>query len=193
MRVDLAERNLLVGGEPGAGKSVGLNLIVGHAALSTDCRLVLVDGKRVELGAWRDCAEQFVGPDIDQANKVLRGLQDEMDDRYERLLDAGRRKIDRAGGVPPILVVFDELAYFSATVGSRTQQNEFVALVRDLARPGRRPDRRRRDPAALGGRRAHFAAGPVRLPVGVPLLHRRLLRRDPRPRLGFTRLRRRRR
>jgi S-DNA-T family DNA segregation ATPase FtsK/SpoIIIE len=137
VRVDLAERNLLVGGEPGGGKSVALNLIVGHAALSGDCRLVLVDGKRVELGAWRDCAEQFVGPDIDQANKVLRELRDEMDDRYAQLLDAGRRKIERAGGVPPILVVFDELAYFSATVGSRTQQNEFVALVRDLVARGR--------------------------------------------------------
>jgi DNA segregation ATPase FtsK/SpoIIIE, S-DNA-T family len=137
VHVDLAERNLLVGGEPGAGKSVALNLIVGHAALSTDCRLVLVDGKRVELGAWRDCAEQFVGPDIDQANKVLRGLRDEMDDRYEQLLDAGRRKIDRAGGLSPILVVFDELAYFSATVGDRKQQGEFVALVRDLVARGR--------------------------------------------------------
>ena len=27
VRVDLAERNLLIGGEPGAGKSVALNLI----------------------------------------------------------------------------------------------------------------------------------------------------------------------
>lgn len=36
--VTLAERNLLIGGEPGAGKSVALNLIVGHAALSLDCR-----------------------------------------------------------------------------------------------------------------------------------------------------------
>ena len=137
VRVDLAERNLLVGGEPGAGKSVALNLIVGHAALSTDCRLVLVDGKRVELGAWREAAEQFVGPDIDQANKVLRGLREEMDDRYEQLLHTGRRKITAGSGLPPILVVFDELAYFSATVGDRKQQTEFVALVRDLVARGR--------------------------------------------------------
>lgn len=33
VRVTLAERNLLIGGEPGSGKSVALNLIVGHAAL----------------------------------------------------------------------------------------------------------------------------------------------------------------
>ena len=122
---------------PAAGKSGALNLIVGHAALSTDCRLVLVDGKQVELGAWRDCADEFVGPDIDQANKVLAGLRPEMDERYDALLDAGRRKISPDSGVPPIVVVFDELAYFSATVGDRKQQNEFTTAVRDLVARGR--------------------------------------------------------
>ena len=37
----------LLVGEPGSGKSVALQLVVAHAALSPDCRLVLVDGKRV--------------------------------------------------------------------------------------------------------------------------------------------------
>jgi S-DNA-T family DNA segregation ATPase FtsK/SpoIIIE len=36
-----------------------------------------------------------------------------------------------------VLVVFDELAYFSATVGESKQQKEFVALVRDLVARGR--------------------------------------------------------
>ena len=34
VHVNLAERNMLLGGEPGAGKSSGLNLIVAHGALS---------------------------------------------------------------------------------------------------------------------------------------------------------------
>jgi S-DNA-T family DNA segregation ATPase FtsK/SpoIIIE len=135
--VELAERNLLIGGEPGAGKSVALNLIVGHAASSTDCRLILIDGKRVELGAWRGCAETFVGPSITDAIDTLRRMQAEMDQRYEQLLANDRRKIARPDGVPPVLVVFDELAYFSATVGDRKQQSEFVALVRDLVARGR--------------------------------------------------------
>ncbi len=135
--VELAERHLLIGGEPGAGKSVALNLIVAHAALSADCRIVLVDGKRVELGAWRACAERFVGPSIGQAIDTLRALLAEMDDRYELLLDTGRRKITRGDGLAPVLVVFDELAYFSATVGDRKQQGEFVTLVRDLVARGR--------------------------------------------------------
>jgi DNA segregation ATPase FtsK/SpoIIIE, S-DNA-T family len=137
IRVGLAERNLLAAGEPGAGKSVGLNLIVAHAALSLDCRLILVDGKRVELGLWRACAEVFIGPSITDAIDVLKHLQGLMDTRYGELLDTGRRKITCESGQPVVLVVFDELAYFSATVGESKQQKEFIALVRDLVARGR--------------------------------------------------------
>ena len=49
----LAERNMLLGGEPGGGKSSAINLITAHGALSADCKLVLIDGKQVELGPWR--------------------------------------------------------------------------------------------------------------------------------------------
>jgi S-DNA-T family DNA segregation ATPase FtsK/SpoIIIE len=137
VRVGLGERNLLAAGEPGAGKSVGLNLIVAHAALSLDCRLILIDGKQVELGLWRSCADAFIGPSITEAIELLKQLQKVMDTRYGELLDTGRRKITPACGHPVLLVVFDELAYFSATIGEAKQQKEFVALVRDLVARGR--------------------------------------------------------
>jgi S-DNA-T family DNA segregation ATPase FtsK/SpoIIIE len=137
VRVGLGERNLLAAGEPGAGKSVGLNLIVAHAALSLDCRLILIDGKQVELGLWRSCADAFIGPSITEAIDLLKQLQKVMDTRYGELLDTGRRKITPACGHPVVLVVFDELAYFSATVGEAKQQKEFVGLVRDLVARGR--------------------------------------------------------
>src|SRR5918998_480682 len=88
IRVGLAERNLLAAGEPGAGKSVGLNLIVAHAALSLDCRLILVDGKRVELGLWRRCADAFIGPKITDAPTLLKHPQTAVDARDDELLDA---------------------------------------------------------------------------------------------------------
>ena len=71
VHVNLAERNMLIGGEPGGGKSVALQLIVAHAALAADCKLILIDGKRVELGLWADCADKFVGPSIDDAIDVM--------------------------------------------------------------------------------------------------------------------------
>jgi S-DNA-T family DNA segregation ATPase FtsK/SpoIIIE len=61
-----------------------------------------------------------------------------MDSRYDVLLNAGRRKISNGAGQPPVVVVVvDELAYFSATVGEFRQQKEFVALVRDVVARGR--------------------------------------------------------
>jgi DNA segregation ATPase FtsK/SpoIIIE, S-DNA-T family len=86
VQVTLAERNMLIGGEPGGGKSVALQLIVAHGALSADCRLILIDGKRVELGLWRDCAERFIGPSIDDAIDTLHWLQAQIDQRTEELL-----------------------------------------------------------------------------------------------------------
>src|SRR5262250_593294 len=79
VEVTLAERNMLIGGEPGSGKSVALQLVVAHAALSPDCRLVLVDGKRVELGLWQHAAERFIGPSIDEAIDTFGWLQDQID------------------------------------------------------------------------------------------------------------------
>lgn len=135
--IELAEKNVLLGGEPGGGKSAALNLLVAHAALSCDCRMVLFDGKMVELGPWRDCADTFVGPDMNQAIAALRAEQAEMNSRYEMLLSLGLRKITRNSGYDARLIVLDEYAYFSATVGDKKQQGEFAALARDLVARGR--------------------------------------------------------
>jgi S-DNA-T family DNA segregation ATPase FtsK/SpoIIIE len=135
--VELPYRNALVAGEPGSGKSVALNNIVAHAALSPDVRLWLVDGKRVELGLWRDVADVFVGNSIDDALARLRELQAEMDRRYELLDTERRRKIIKEDDVDLIMLVVDEIAYFSATVGDKKTQEEFSRLVRDLVARGR--------------------------------------------------------
>jgi S-DNA-T family DNA segregation ATPase FtsK/SpoIIIE len=137
VHVDLAERNMLLGGEPGGGKSNALNLIVAHGALSHDCRLILIDGKQVELGLWRHCADKFVGPSMTDALAVMNSLQQIMNDRYDSLLAAGLRKITPASGEPIYLVVIDEYAYFSATIGTKNNQAEFSALSRDLVARGR--------------------------------------------------------
>ena len=135
--VDLAERNVLLGGEPGAGKSSGLNLITAHGALSHDCKLILVDGKQVELGLWRACADKFIGPSITDAIAAFEAFQATMNDRYDMLTAAGRRKITREDGEHVYLIVIDEYAYFSATVGSKGDREKFAGLTRDLVARGR--------------------------------------------------------
>jgi S-DNA-T family DNA segregation ATPase FtsK/SpoIIIE len=137
VHVNLAERNMLLGGEPGAGKSSGLNLIVAHGALSYDCKLILVDGKQVELGLWRACADEFIGPSLHDAIEAFEHFQGTMNDRYQKLLATGRRKITREDGEPIYLIPIDEYAYFSATVGSKPDREKFAGLARDLVARGR--------------------------------------------------------
>jgi DNA segregation ATPase FtsK/SpoIIIE-like protein len=89
--LSLPERNVLLGGEPGAGKSAALSLIVASAALDPSCRLWLLDGKLVELSAWAPCAHRLAGPDLDEAIGLLKDVRSEMDERYRTLLARGAR------------------------------------------------------------------------------------------------------
>lgn len=137
VQVEVVYRNLLCGGEPGSGKSVLVQNVLAHAALSADARLVLLDGKQVELGMWRNAAEVFVGPDQDHAIAVLSWLQGEIDRRTSALLSRGLRKITRRHEVDVIVLVVDEVAYYSATVGTKKTQEDFTARLRDVVARGR--------------------------------------------------------
>jgi S-DNA-T family DNA segregation ATPase FtsK/SpoIIIE len=135
--VTLMYRNILLGGEPGAGKSVALGNIVSHAALCVDVDLVLIDGKIVELLPYAPVAEEFVGNDITKGLRILRNLQADLDQRYLHLARTGSKKIVPADGFRAKLLAIDELAYFTVTVGTKEQQEEFRTLVRDIVARGR--------------------------------------------------------
>ncbi len=135
--VTLIFKNLLAAGEPGSGKSGALNNVCAHGALADDCRLWLMDGKEVELGLWRSCADRFIGPDLAEAIDTLGELQAEMQSRFRALNDVTRRKITRDDWSHAIMLVIDELAYYSATAGDKKQRDQFSLLLRDLLARGR--------------------------------------------------------
>ena len=130
-------RNLLAAGEPGGGKSGLLNTLAAHTALSVNSRLVLFDGKQVELGMWDDIADEFVGPDIGHAIITLLRLQKVMDNRYSWLRAQRRRKIEPADGLSVITSIFDEIALYATVLGTEQEQKLFVSLLRDLVARGR--------------------------------------------------------
>jgi hypothetical protein len=136
----LAYRNVLIGGEPGSGKSVALSMLVATAALDPDVRLMLIDGKQVEMAPWAGCAEHVVGPDINEANRLLASLREELDGRYARLLAARKRKIAPGDGMKLIVVAIDELAFFTAnasTTEAKKQAGMFAWQLHDLVARGR--------------------------------------------------------
>jgi len=136
VHVRLPERHVLLGGESGAGKSGGLALLLAAAALDPTVRLILFDGKLVELACWAGVADRSVGPDLQEAVAVLREVQGELDRRLVTLLANRRRKIGPTLGLPLLLVVVDELAFYVAGLDRRLSA-EFAARLRDLVARGR--------------------------------------------------------
>jgi hypothetical protein len=65
--VVMDEAAVLIGGEPGSGKSGLANLLAARATLSAGSRLDLVDGKGVELDRWRE----YLGPIREYADPVV--------------------------------------------------------------------------------------------------------------------------
>ena len=132
--VSLPEHNLLIGGEPGSGKSGALATILAACAWDPSVVIWLFDGKLVELAAWRGCAHRFVGPDLQEATAALREIQTQMELRFQSLLIRERRKVER--GCPLHVVVIDELALYLAHP-DRKAAAAFGDVLRDLIARGR--------------------------------------------------------
>ena len=134
--VALPERNLLAGGEPGAGKSTVVQVLIAAAALDPSVVLTLFDPKLVELAVWQGCAHRLVGPNVDEAIDVLKTLIGELDDRYLTLLANRARKVDHDDGLPLHLVVVEELAFYT-NGPDRKASGAFSVLLRDFVARGR--------------------------------------------------------
>jgi DNA segregation ATPase FtsK/SpoIIIE-like protein len=134
---DLAKMpHLLIAGATGSGKSVCINAIICSVLLTRspeDVKLILIDPKMVELQAYQRVPHLLcpVVTNMRKAPGVLEWAVQEMEERYERLSEAGVRhiadynKLGRAGlkerledafsddtplHLPYIVVVVDELA-----------------------------------------------------------------------------------
>jgi S-DNA-T family DNA segregation ATPase FtsK/SpoIIIE len=110
---------------------VAVSQLVAAAALDPTAALYLLDGKLVELAAWREAADGFAGV---EATALLRHIQTGMDGRYQQLLAAGRRKIGPGTGL--VVVVIDELAHYMTWPDKRFR-DAFGDTRRDLVSRGR--------------------------------------------------------
>jgi S-DNA-T family DNA segregation ATPase FtsK/SpoIIIE len=96
---DLASMpHVIVAGATGAGKSVGLNVMLISLLFRRspeDLRLLMIDPKVVELAPFDNIPHMLfpVVTDMKQASNALRWTVDEMERRYQLFADAGTRNI----------------------------------------------------------------------------------------------------
>jgi S-DNA-T family DNA segregation ATPase FtsK/SpoIIIE len=154
--------HLLIAGSTGSGKSVGINTILAcllYRLHPANLKLVIIDPKKIELAQYASLRNHFlaVSPDIDEdivtnarnAVLVLKGVEYEMERRYDRLAAAGVRNIVdyntklKTGRLkntesmvhatmPYLIVVIDELADLMITAAREVE--EPIARLAQLAR-----------------------------------------------------------
>ena len=174
---DLADApHLLIAGATKQGKSVGLNVIVSSLLYSkhpSELKFVFIDPKMVEFSSYAGLLHHYLAvlPDAvgeedernnaivkkaSDAEKILRSLCKEMDDRYELLSQSGvnniklynekykNRKLNPKKGhhfLPYLVVVVDEYADLTMTVGAsaetRAASKSITNSIIRLAQKGR--------------------------------------------------------
>ncbi len=104
---DLAKMpHLLIAGSTGAGKSVGINMMITsliYAKHPSEIKFVIIDPKKIELSFYRSLNKHFlaVSPDLEEeiitnpqnALLVLKAVEYEMEKRYDKLAKVGVRNI----------------------------------------------------------------------------------------------------
>ena len=132
--IDLAKMpHLLIAGSTGSGKSVCLNAIISCLIMEKspeEMRLLLIDPKRVELTPYNGIPH-LLSPVVVETDKVvglLKGLIQEMMDRYRKFESVGARNIEIYNQkvperIPYIVVAVDELADLMMTAAFDVEQS----------------------------------------------------------------------
>lgn len=160
---DLAKMpHVLIAGATGSGKSVGINTIIASLLFKmhpSDLKFVMIDPKKIELSLYSKLRRHFIATTTDinesivtsssNAVTVLKSVEIEMEQRYDKLANAGVRDIKaynekyamgklknteaiRHRKMPYIVVIIDELADLMIT--AKRDIEEPITRIAQMAR-----------------------------------------------------------
>lgn len=128
--IDLREKNVLVGGSTGAGKSWFLHSIVAAAMGDKRVRVHILDGKwGVGFDVWEAASNSFATndkDDLENAYRILVRLEKRVNEIYEGLRAQGKRTIDWATAKHIDLLILDE---FTAFLGYKDIHRRLMNLI----------------------------------------------------------------
>lgn len=154
--------HLLIAGATGSGKSVGINTIIASLLFKlhpSDLKFVMIDPKKIELSLYSKLKKHFLATSTDinesivtspsNAVSILKSVECEMENRYDKLANAGVRNIEaynqkhsegklknndviKHRKMPYIVVIIDELADLMIT--AKREIEEPIARIAQMAR-----------------------------------------------------------
>jgi len=130
-------QSILIGGNPGSGKSVAMRVILAGLAASRNVCLVGIDPKHAELSMWRPRFSRLVlGNEVEPTVSLLSDLLIEVQRRAEYLGTTNSAKLQPTSEYPWIVLVIDEWAELGAS-GDAKQRTQINALLRRYLSVGR--------------------------------------------------------
>jgi hypothetical protein len=109
-RVLFLRRHVLFGGATGAGKSGGLNVLMGNLAACEDVVIWAIDLKKgMELGPWAPCIDRLATTP-EEATALLADAVKILEARAAYLAERGERVWEPSPDMPALVLVIDEYA-----------------------------------------------------------------------------------
>ena len=109
-RVSFLRRHVLFGGATGAGKSGGLNVLIGNLSACRDVVLWGIDLKKgMELGPWISCLDRLATTP-DEARALLADAVAVLEARAAILAEQGQRVCEPTPEMPALVILIDEYA-----------------------------------------------------------------------------------
>ncbi len=128
-RVLFLRRHAIVGGATGAGKSGGLNELLGNLAACRDVVIWAIDLKRgMELRPWAACIDRLATTPAEAA-ALLADAVKILFARAQYLADHGSREWEPSGRMPVLVIIIDEYAELAEQAPDAMKDTDTIARL----------------------------------------------------------------